>query len=181
VEGAWLGLSRSPVRDALSRLEDEALVESRPQRCTRVTRREVRDMFGMLAGMHALATELAVPVLRRDDVARLDRENEAFALALRRRDAAAAHAADERFHQVFVAAAANRERRPRARPAHTAGAPPQAAVGRCPPGPPPDRPAPGDRVTRAHPRRRRRRVRGPRELADGRRAVRPGADREIRG
>jgi DNA-binding GntR family transcriptional regulator len=109
---AWLGLSRSPVRDALSRLEDDGLVESRPQRytrVTRVTRREVRDMFAVLAGLHALATDLAVPVLTQDDIARLDRENEAFVAALRRRDVAAAHAADERFHEVFVAAAANRE------------------------------------------------------------------------
>ena len=34
---SWLGLSRTPVRDALSRLEDEGLVETAPQRYTRVT------------------------------------------------------------------------------------------------------------------------------------------------
>src|SRR3954470_15525660 len=33
---AWLGLSRTPVRDALSRLEQDGLVKTEPQRFTRV-------------------------------------------------------------------------------------------------------------------------------------------------
>ena len=33
---AWLGLSRTPVRGALARLEEEGLVETAPQRFTRV-------------------------------------------------------------------------------------------------------------------------------------------------
>jgi len=32
----WLGLSRTPVREALTRLRDERLVEMEPQRFTRV-------------------------------------------------------------------------------------------------------------------------------------------------
>ena len=41
----WLGLSRTPVREALGRLEQDGLVESAPQRYTQVAplyRREVR-------------------------------------------------------------------------------------------------------------------------------------------
>ena len=108
----WLGLSRTPVRNALSRLEDDGLVECRPQRYTRVTplsRLQIRELFPVLAVTHALATELAVPRLSVAEIVRLEQENDAFLRALRARDGASAHSADERFHAVFVAAAANRE------------------------------------------------------------------------
>jgi DNA-binding GntR family transcriptional regulator len=108
----WLGLSRTPVRDALGRLEEDGLVECRPQRYTRVTpltRLQIREMFPLLAVTHGLATELAVPRLSQADMARLERENDAYVGALRARDGAAAHAADERFHAVFVAVAGNHE------------------------------------------------------------------------
>jgi DNA-binding GntR family transcriptional regulator len=106
----WLGLSRTPVRDALSRLEDEGLVETAPQRYTRVTPlrpTDPRHAFPVLAVLHGLATELAVPMLTAADLAALDRENEAFFDALRSADRAETFAADDRFHEIFVARAAN--------------------------------------------------------------------------
>ena len=89
----WLGLSRTPVRNALSRLEDEGLVECRPQRYTRVTpltRLQIRDLFPVLAVTEALATELSVPRLTEADFTRLDQENETYVVALRARDSASA-------------------------------------------------------------------------------------------
>jgi DNA-binding GntR family transcriptional regulator len=106
----WLGLSRTPVREALARLADEGLIEMAPQRYTRVAPLEgeaAHDLFPVLASMHALATELAVPQLRRPDVAALERESDAFFRALRAGDAPEAYAADERFHRVFVDGCAN--------------------------------------------------------------------------
>jgi DNA-binding GntR family transcriptional regulator len=108
----WLNLSRSPVREALGRLREEGLVESEPQRFTRVAPlavRDVLDTFPVLAALHGLATELAVPRLTRADVSELQTQNNAFIEALSARDAAAAYAADEGFHAVFVAASANGE------------------------------------------------------------------------
>jgi DNA-binding GntR family transcriptional regulator len=108
----WLGLSRTPVRNALARLEEDGLVECRPQRFTRVTplsRLQLREMFPVLAAMHGLATELAVPRLGGSDVAQLERAQGDFAAAVRARDGLAAHAADERFHDTLVAAARNPE------------------------------------------------------------------------
>src|SRR4051794_6181512 len=79
---AWLGLSRTPVREALSRLEQDGLVETAPQRFTRVApldRRAARDAFPVIAALHALAAELAHPRLVAADVQRMDEANERFA------------------------------------------------------------------------------------------------------
>jgi DNA-binding FadR family transcriptional regulator len=61
----WLGLSRTPVRDALARLEEDGLVETSP-RYTHVSpldRRATRDTAQIVATVQALAAELAVPNL----------------------------------------------------------------------------------------------------------------------
>ncbi|MES1192926.1 MAG: GntR family transcriptional regulator, partial [Solirubrobacterales bacterium] len=109
---AWLGLSRSPVRDALARLADDGLVEIAPQRYTRVCPLAVRDAsdtFPLVAAIHALATELAVPHLTRDDRARMRTENDAFIAALTARVPTDVYDADDRFHQTLVDAAGNQE------------------------------------------------------------------------
>jgi DNA-binding GntR family transcriptional regulator len=109
---AWLGLSRTPMRLALTRLEDEGLVETAPQRYTRVTPlrpQDARDLFPVLTAMHALATELAVPELSRQDIADLRTAGDAYISALRQRRRAEAWEADRRFHAVFVASCGNGE------------------------------------------------------------------------
>jgi len=122
---AWLGLSRTPVREALSRLEQDGLVETEPQRYTRVTpldRRAARDAFPVVAALHGLATELALGVaaqagdaaqgasrLTEVDRATMRDANDRFATALQQGDVDAALQADDDFHGVFVTAAANAE------------------------------------------------------------------------
>src|SRR3954447_10660060 len=109
---AWLGLSRTPVREALARLESDGLVETAPQRFTRVAlldRREAQDAFPVVAALHALAAELAAPRLTRDDIERMEIANRRFAEALTANDVDAALSADDDFHAVFVRVAANAE------------------------------------------------------------------------
>ena len=105
-----LGLSRTPVREALARLEADGLVETSPQSYTRVTgldRKAARDAFPVVAAMHALAAELAP--LSEIVVEAMRRENDRFAEALRAGDVDEAIAADDAFHNVFVATSANAE------------------------------------------------------------------------
>ena len=108
----WLGLSRTPVREALSRLEQDGLVETEPQRFTRVApldRRAARDAFPIVAAIHALAAELGVPRLTSADLEAMSNANARFARALKAADVDAALAADDDFHGVLLTASANTE------------------------------------------------------------------------
>src|SRR3954470_4973157 len=97
---AWLGLSRTPVREALARLEGDGLVETAPQRFTRVApldRRAAQDAFPVVASLHALAAELAAPRLTHADLEGMREANQRFADALQTGDVDAALAADDDF------------------------------------------------------------------------------------
>ena len=105
-----LGLSRTPVREALSHLAEEGLVESKPHSYTRVTPIDpvaVRDALQVVQAMHGLALRLAVPLLTADDLVRMRAANARFEAALAANDIAGALAADDDFHRVPVEACGN--------------------------------------------------------------------------
>jgi DNA-binding GntR family transcriptional regulator len=106
----WLGVSRTPVREALLRLGQAGLVHTSPGRSTTVATldaRTIHDAQSVVAVMHRLAVEQAVPQLRAEDLAAMRAANKRFSAALRRGDVDAAIAADDEFHGIPVRAAAN--------------------------------------------------------------------------
>ncbi|GAA1878292.1 GntR family transcriptional regulator [Lapillicoccus jejuensis] len=107
---AWLGVSRTPIREALARLEQAGLVQTRPGRSTTVSPldvRETRAAQSVAAAMHELAVREAVPQLAEADLEAMTKANGRFAKALRRKDVDAAVNADDDFHGVAVRACGN--------------------------------------------------------------------------
>jgi DNA-binding GntR family transcriptional regulator len=106
----WLGVSRTPVREALLRLGQAGLVVTAPGRSTSVSTldaRAIRQAQAVVAAMHRLAVQEAVARLTDEDLEAMREANARFAAAMERGDADAALAADDDFHAVPVAAAAN--------------------------------------------------------------------------
>jgi DNA-binding GntR family transcriptional regulator len=119
------GVSRTPVREALRKLQASGLVELRPHRGALVrglSPREIRDAYEVRAELEALAAEVAAVRIRQEQLDRLHRAQGQFRDALRRVAARRSHngrrrlsaedisawgRANDEFHQVIQEAAGN--------------------------------------------------------------------------
>ena len=89
----WLGVSRTPVREAVLRLARTGLVVSIPGRSTVVAGVEpqtIQDAQDVVAMMHELAIRTAIPFIRPGDIEVMRRANRRFEVALAAGDAEAA-------------------------------------------------------------------------------------------
>jgi DNA-binding GntR family transcriptional regulator len=106
----WLGVSRTPVREALLRLGASGLVVALPGRSTTVSAIDVqvvRDAKDVVAAMHELAVRQVTGRISAQDVDRMRDANRRFAAAVESGDVSAALDADEELHRIPVVALGN--------------------------------------------------------------------------
>ena len=112
-----LGLSRTPIREALRRLEAEGLVISEPNRGAMVrplSETEVVDLYGLRIRLESYAAEVAAERATEEELAALFDAAEAFSAARKAKDARSIdgvrriHELNRRIHDGILDAARHR-------------------------------------------------------------------------
>lgn len=109
---AQLGVSRTPIREALLRLEDEGLVQTKPNCATLVSSLDFHNAFHLYSivwTLEQLALSQAFGSITETDIQRMAEANERFFHKMKARDRFSALDADHEFHSVYVALSQNRE------------------------------------------------------------------------
>ncbi len=110
--GAELGLSRTPLRDALLRLEAEGFVTIHPRRgvlLNPLDLQSIRNSYQLLGAIEAAAIIEASPNFKPTDADRMLELNELMRGALDRNDFDDYYSANLAFHDSYIARSANSE------------------------------------------------------------------------
>ena len=105
-----MGVSRTPVREALSRLATEGFLERVPRRGFRVPAQSVEELvelYPVLQALEVLAGELAFPRIRPHDLDELEGLNARFARAVAASDVPGAIEINDLFHHSLAALCGN--------------------------------------------------------------------------
>jgi DNA-binding GntR family transcriptional regulator len=107
-----LGISRTPLREALIRLQKEGLVEVIPRHGMRVlpvSPADMKEIYEILSALESMAAALAAKRRPSDaELAPLEQASRDMAKALRADDLEAWAEADERFHRHLIELSSNR-------------------------------------------------------------------------
>jgi DNA-binding GntR family transcriptional regulator len=106
-----LGMSRTPVREAMQRLARDGMVEIRPRHGMRVlpiSPDDMAEIYDLLYGLESTAAEIVAEQGDSAGLAALDEAVDAMDEALARDDLVAWAHADERFHLALVELTGNR-------------------------------------------------------------------------
>lgn len=105
-----LGVSRTPIREAIRKLELEGLVIMIPRRgaeVARITEKSLKDVLEVRRALDALSVELACDRITQEDISRLLEACGAFERAVREGDASVIASEDVALHDIIVEATGN--------------------------------------------------------------------------
>lgn len=105
-----LGVSRTPVREAIQKLEQEGLVTMAPRRGARIaniSEKNVRDVLEIRKNLECFAVCLAIERITPQEKVRLREAEEAFAKVSRTQQLRDIASCDEAFHEVIYQATKN--------------------------------------------------------------------------
>lgn len=100
-----LGVSRTPLREAITRLVQDGLIENRPYRgnfVRKFTAKEVSDLYEVRKVLESLAVRLATPHMTADTIAELREILVEIDTALKASDMEAYGLADQHFHAAVA-------------------------------------------------------------------------------
>lgn len=106
-----LGVSRTPIREAIRKLELEGLVIMIPRRgaeVANITEKSLTDVLEVRRALDALAVELACDRITEDEMKQLYAACEEFEQATKSKDTNVIAKADVKLHDIIVAATGNR-------------------------------------------------------------------------
>ncbi len=106
-----LGVSRTPIREAIRKLELEGLVTMIPRRgaeVAQITEKSMNDVLEVRRSMDALCVELACERISEEELQELDGACDAFAEAVKTKDIRRIAQADVALHDIIVQATGNR-------------------------------------------------------------------------
>ena len=105
-----LGVSRTPVREAIRRLEQEGLVDMFPRRGAQVsgvTEKSLADVLEARKTLETFTVNASCSRITKEQLQRLRQANAVFEEATISKDAAKIAEADEVFHHIIIEAAGN--------------------------------------------------------------------------
>jgi DNA-binding GntR family transcriptional regulator len=100
-----LGISRTPIREAINRLEKEGLVKIIPQRgafVVQFTEKDIYELFLIRENLEGLAAYLATSKMSEKDLAKLESSVEGFSEPFEEKEIRRYAREDFKFHQAVV-------------------------------------------------------------------------------